>query len=71
VNEEKLRKEAVRRRRLGESPETIAGDLGRTSRCVRKWVARHEDASHDESWLPPGPGPRTPRLRGHPTSCAN
>jgi hypothetical protein len=40
----------VRRRRLGESPETIAGDLGRTSRWVRKWVARHEEASHEESW---------------------
>ena len=50
VNEEELRKEAVRRRRLGESPETIAAELGRTSRWVRKWVARHDEGSHDEAW---------------------
>jgi len=50
VNEEELRKEAVRRRRLSESPETIAADLGRTSRWVRKWVARHDEGSHDQTW---------------------
>jgi putative transposase len=50
VNEEELRKEAVRRRRLGESPEAIAADLGRTNRWVRKWVARHDEGSHDETW---------------------
>ena len=50
MNEEELRKEAVRRRRLGESSEMIATDLGRTSRWVRKWVARHDEGSHDETW---------------------
>ena len=50
VKEEELRKAAVRRRRLGESPEAIAVDLGRTSRWVRKWVARHEEDSHRETW---------------------
>jgi hypothetical protein len=50
VNEEELRKEAVRRRRLAESPEAIAADLGRTSRWVHKWVARHEESSHEQTW---------------------
>jgi len=40
VSEEDLRREAVRRRREGDSPEVIAGALGRSSRWVRKWVAR-------------------------------
>ena len=50
MDEEELRKEAVRRRRLGESPESIAASLGRTSRWVRKWVARHDEASQVEGW---------------------
>lgn len=28
----------------------IAADLGRTSRWVRKWVARQEEASHEQTW---------------------
>jgi hypothetical protein len=43
VSEEDLRREAVRRRRAGESPEAIAVELGRTSRWVRKWVARADE----------------------------
>ncbi|MPZ71450.1 MAG: hypothetical protein GEU71_18290 [Actinobacteria bacterium] len=50
MSEEKLRKEAVRRRLAGESPEEIAVSLGRTARWVRKWVARHGDEAHDEGW---------------------
>ena len=50
MSEEELRKEAVRRRRSGESPEAIAAALGRTSRWVRKWVARHDEDGHDEAW---------------------
>lgn len=45
-----MRKEAVRRRRAGESPEAIAESLGRTSRWVRKWVARHDEESHRDAW---------------------
>ena len=50
MSEEELRKEAVRRRRAGESPEEIAEALGRTSRWVRKWVARHGEEGHDDGW---------------------
>jgi transposase len=50
VDEEELRREAVRRRRQGESPEAIAEALGRTSRWVRKWVARHDEESHEQRW---------------------
>lgn len=50
VSEEELRKEAVRRRRSGESPEAIATALGRTSRWVRKWVARAEEEAGVGSW---------------------
>ncbi|NIA25807.1 MAG: hypothetical protein GWP04_09605 [Gammaproteobacteria bacterium] len=50
MSEEKLRKEAVRRRLAGESPEEIAVSLGRTARWVRKWVARHGEVGHDEGW---------------------
>ncbi len=45
-----MRKEAVRRRQAGESSEEIAEALGRTSRWVRKWVARHGEESHDDGW---------------------
>jgi putative transposase len=48
VSEEDLRKEAVRRRREGESPEAIAARLGRTSRWVRKWVARADEQAGAE-----------------------
>ncbi len=40
--EEVLRREAVRRRLAGESPERIAASLGRSRRWVAKWVGRHE-----------------------------
>jgi transposase InsO family protein len=40
-SEEDLRREAVRRRLAGESPERIAASLGRTRQWVSKWVARH------------------------------
>src|SRR5205085_200338 len=36
--------------RQGESPEAIADALGRTSRWVRKWVARHDEESHEHGW---------------------
>jgi putative transposase len=49
VSEEELRQEAVRRRRAGETPEVIAAELGRTSRWVRKWVAR-ADEEVGSSW---------------------
>jgi len=42
--------EAVRRRLAGESPEAIADALGRSSRWVRKWVARHAEEGHDTGW---------------------
>lgn len=48
--EEELRKEAVRRRLEGESPAGIAEALGRSTRWVRKWVARHLEDGHDNSW---------------------
>ena len=50
MSEEELRKEAVRRRLAGESPTEIAAALGRTTRWVRKWVARHGEGGHDEIW---------------------
>jgi hypothetical protein len=43
-----LRVEAARRRLAGESPETIAADLGRTRQWVAKWAARFDP--HDPSW---------------------
>lgn len=43
-----LRREAVRRRLAGESPERIAASLGRTRRWVGKWVDRHQGG--DEGW---------------------
>jgi len=50
VSEEELRQEAVRRRLAGESPTEIAAALGRTTRWVRKWVARHDEDGHDNAW---------------------
>jgi hypothetical protein len=50
VSEEELRREAVRRRLGGEGPEEIAESLGRTSRWVRKWVARHGMESGEDTW---------------------
>ena len=50
MSEEELRMEAVRRRLAGEAPEEIAEALGRTSRWVRKWVARHGEESDQDSW---------------------
>ncbi len=50
MSEEDLRKEAVRRRLAGESPAEIAARLGRTTRWVRKWVARHGEDGHDDAW---------------------
>lgn len=49
-SEEELRANAVRRRLAGESPEEIANDLERTTRWVRKWVARHAEEGHDTAW---------------------
>ncbi|MGH2802306.1 MAG: helix-turn-helix domain-containing protein [Thermoleophilaceae bacterium] len=43
--EAELRKEAVRRRLAGESPEEIGRSLGRSRRWVSKWVGRHEPGS--------------------------
>ena len=51
MSEEEQRQEAVRRRVGGESPAEIAKALGRTTRWVRKWVARHRDEGHTESWV--------------------
>lgn len=50
MSEEELRKEAVRRRLAGESPKEIADALGRTTRWVRKWVARHDEDGQEDSW---------------------
>lgn len=50
MSEEELRREAVRRRIAGESPLEIAEALGRSSRWVRKWVARYGDDDHDDGW---------------------
>ena len=49
MSEEQLRIEAVRRRLEGESPTEIAVALGRTTRWVRKWVARHAERD-DQAW---------------------
>jgi len=43
-----LRREAVRRRLAGESPEVIARELGRTRQWVRKWTARYHP--RDPGW---------------------
>lgn len=40
ADEEGLRKEAVRRRLAGESEASVADDLGRSGRWVRKWLKR-------------------------------
>lgn len=50
MSEEELRKEAVRRRQAGESAEEVAAALGRTSRWVRKWSARAETETENQSW---------------------
>ncbi len=50
MSEEELRQEAVRRRSEGENPTEIAAALGRTTRWVRKWVARHQSDGHDDQW---------------------
>ena len=47
--EVELRREAVRRRLAGESPRTIARDLGRTRQWVAKWAARYDP--HDPAWV--------------------
>ena len=50
MSEEQQRREAVRRRLAGEDPEEIAAGLGRSSRWVRKWVARHGEESGEDAW---------------------
>jgi len=50
VSEQDLRQEAVRRRMSGERPTEIAEALGRTTRWVRKWVARHDADGDDDRW---------------------
>jgi putative transposase len=46
--EAEARKEAVGRVLAGESPASVAADLGRTDRWVRKWVARFDPAN--DAW---------------------
>ena len=50
VSEQEVRREAVRRRLAGESPAEIAEELGRSTRWVRKWVARHREIGDQDSW---------------------
>ena len=50
MSEEELRQEAVRRRLAGESPTEIAATLGRTTRWVRKWAARHAEDGSTSGW---------------------
>lgn len=50
MSEDEVRREAVRRRLAGESPEQIAAALGRTSRWVRKWVARYGEDGDQDAW---------------------
>ncbi len=50
MSEEELRQEAVRRRLAGESPIEIAASLGRTTRWVRKWTARHAEDVSASGW---------------------
>ena len=50
MSEEKLRKEAVRRRQAGESAEDVAVALGRTSRSVRKWTPRADEETGNQDW---------------------
>ncbi len=50
MSEQDLRQEAVRRRMSGERPTEIAEALGRTTRWVRKWVARHDADGDDDRW---------------------
>ncbi len=50
MSEEERRKEAVRRRLAGERPSEIAAALGRTTRWVRKWAARHSEQGHQDTW---------------------
>lgn len=50
MSEEELRREAVRRRLAGESPTEIAQAVGRTTRWVRKWVARHDESGEEQRW---------------------
>lgn len=50
MSEEELRREAVRRRLAGESPTEIAEALGRTTRWVRKWVARYGESGESDAW---------------------
>ncbi|MCU1600061.1 MAG: hypothetical protein JWO22_770 [Frankiales bacterium] len=49
-NEEALRREAVRRRLLGESTDAIGEALGRSGRWVRKWTARRAEQGQDGDW---------------------
>jgi putative transposase len=46
--EEAVRREAVRRRLAGESPEAVARSLGRTRQWVARWVRRYDPA--DPAW---------------------
>lgn len=47
ADEQALRREAVRWRLGGERPEEIAAELGRSTRWVRKWVARFRQGRAD------------------------
>ncbi len=50
MSEEELRREAVRRRLAGESPTEVAALLGRSTRWVRKWAARHAEDGLTDGW---------------------
>ena len=50
MSEEQRRREAVRRRLAGENPEEVAAALRRSSRWVRKWVARYGEESGQDDW---------------------
>lgn len=67
MSEEELRREAVRRRLSGESPSEIAAALGRTTRWVRKWVARHAEESEVDEWAQSRS--RAPHRRPNQTSA--
>jgi putative transposase len=66
VDEQERRREAVRRRRVGQSPAEIAAVLGRSDRWVRKWVTRAEEDTAGQDWA--GGRSRAPRRSPRRTS---
>lgn len=51
ADEEGLRRQAVRRRLEGEPESSVAEDLGRSARWVRKWVKRFRESDGDQEWF--------------------